>query len=316
MNPLDVSSYPNMEASSLCRQQLTYTADAETHQSMGVAPSPRYQRRSSVTRYSLDYVATEPRQPPQQIVKQDSFVSPEYDANYEITKSDDQVTNHFASSEDSAPRSRGRRCERRSSVTRYSISQAAPTHETRSLSPVPLARRASLTTVTVEKYEIPQGVDDATIMEEEPTIEPPRGRYRRRCSVTKYCLEDTHNVSTLVKVTVEEPCDTVESIEHRHMLANDTIESAGAGDLIVGWNQAGADFLENDYDGTQGEVDDGLICGFGDRPQAEKEPAIPEKSSYFRSILSQKFPIAQVWFKALRSEISTSSPAADAQTSG
>jgi hypothetical protein len=97
------------------------------------------------------------------------------------------------------------------------------------------------------------------------------------------------------------------------MLANDTIESAGAGDLIVGWNQAGADFLGSDDDCTIGGLDGGMICN-GDSRQRELEPTTPERGSYFRAILSQNFPIAKLWFNALRSEAMTTSAAADARS--
>lgn len=305
MNPHAVSSNPNLEVPSLNRQQLKYSGDDETRQT-SVAPSSRYQRRSSVTRYSLDQMTTEPRQGPLMVKKQGAFETPVCQSKNENTTSVDPVTNESAPSQDSVPRPRGGRYGRRSSVTRYSISQTAPNAETRSLSPVPLARRASITKVTVEKYKVPQGLDNTTI-DKEPTVEPPRGRYRRRCSVTKYCLEDAQKASTVVMVTVEEPLDTVESIEHRNMLANDTVESAGAGDLIVGWNQAGADFWGSDDDCDIGRVADGLICDFGVRQQVEKEPATPEKGSYFRAVLSHNFPSAQLWFKALDSEALTSS---------
>lgn len=313
MNPQTVSCYPNLELSSVIRQPLKYGTNDEKHQ-IDIASSPRYQRRSSVTRYSLDQMTTEPREALRKTKKQDTFEMPEHYSNYETTKSADPVTSKCELTEDTPQISERRRYGRRSSVTRYSIAHTAPTPETRSLSPVPLARRASITKITVEKYEIPEGADNTTITEDQPPVEPPRGRYRRRCSVTKYCLEDAQKASTLVKVTVEEPFDTVESLEHRKMLANDTIESAGAGDLIVGWNQAGADFLENDDDCTIGGLDDGTVCD-ADIHQRGKDPTIPEKGSYFRAVLSQTFPIAKHWFNALRSETMTTSEAADARSS-
>ncbi|KAI2511963.1 hypothetical protein MHU86_2479 [Fragilaria crotonensis] len=254
MNPQTVSCYPNLELSSVIRQPLKYGTNDEKHQ-IDSSPSPRYQRRSSVTRYSLDQMTTEPREALRKTKKQDTFEMPEHYSSYETTKSADPVT-----------------------------------------------------------IRIPEGADSTTITEDQPPVEPPRGRYRRRCSVTKYCLEDAQTASTLVKVTVEEPFDTVESIEHRKMLANDTIESAGAGDLIVGWNQAGADFLENDDDCTIGGLDDGTVCD-ADIHQRGKDPTIPEKGSYFRAVLSQTFPIAKHWFNALRSETMTTSEAGDARSS-
>lgn len=139
-------------------------------------------------------------------------------------------------------------------TSRYSVPQ--DTHgfrpQTRSLSPNPLKRRASAPKITVEEIE---SLEQATEKPEDKIIDssedrksyiPSQPRVRRRCSITKYSTEDATNSNkeqvVTVKLTVEEPADTVESLEHRHMLANDTIESRGAGDLIVGWNQAGGDF--------------------------------------------------------------------------
>jgi len=146
--------------------------------------------------------------------------------------------------------------------------------------------------------------------EQQPTIEqtqePPRGRYRRRCSVTQFCLEDVPKASTIVKVTVEEPPDTADPSEHRKMLANDTIESAVAGDLIMGWNRAGADYLESDDEGNRGDGE--LICGFGKRLGSSERRASmsalePETGNYFLGVLSKRFSNAPFWLKTLTTEV-------------
>lgn len=310
-----------------------------------VMPSKRYTRRSSVTRYSLEQMA----------VPSDSMMS---DANQTSTL-DSSEEPHLVSEESKGDheqplgkvvspstitkKSSSGRYGRRSSVTRYSLQQTA-IPETRSLSPVPFSRRGgSSTKITVEQ------VSDFTPEEEEQPVTPrPKSRYRRRCSVTKYSLDSAQTVAkqhyaathqgdvttpskattttVAVKVTVEEPIDTVDSIEHRHMLANDTIESSGAGDLIVGWNQATASFMDED-DEASTDGCDADVTGGGEVKQKD-DPAIattvvspkPIKSSPWWSgkggsnddkgeekegiwgVLQKNFSVSPFWIKNLGNE--------------
>ena len=295
MNPQNATAFPNWEAPNYHHQQkqmTTFPAESEKQESSD-APSRRYQRRSSVTSYSLEQTAPSTRQASTELKMQDISLDPE---TTPIARSDAPVPH--------------RRYGRRNSVTRCILENIVPVTETKSLSPVPLARRASLETVSVEKI----GGEDLqhqinTNQEQQPTIEqaqePPRGRYRRRCSVTQYCLEGAQMASTIAKVTVEEPPDTVDSSEHRQMLTNDTIESAVAGDLIMGWNRAGTDYLESDDEGNRGDGE--LICGFGKRLSSEKTASMSalesETGNYFLGVLTKRFSNAPFWFQTLESEV-------------
>jgi hypothetical protein len=119
------------------------------------------------------------------------------------------------------------------------------------------------------------------------------------------------------------------------MLANDTIESSGAGDLIVGWSQASADFLErddrsddddkvmhnNNNDNNTGVIDGELICGFGNRrvvPVSTPEDRVIQpttstaasesenSSNYFLGVLARRLSTVPFWFKTLESETTAS----------
>jgi len=199
----------------------------------------RYRRRCSVTRYSLDQMS-----PPEIVPKVEPNVITPQESDSAMQEVNAEPVPH-------------RRYQRRSSVTRYSYQQDPASYrpQTKSLSPNPLKRRGSMTIHTVEQVS---NNETGNQMNEEVVVTPPenagqegapRARFRRRCSVTKFSLDNTapgEEREVAVKFTVEEPMDTVEALEHRQMLANDTIESNGAGDLLVGWNQAAADFLENE----------------------------------------------------------------------
>ena len=388
-------------SSSTCRLPPPEGENIERNVAVIVAPSPRYQRRSSVTRYSLEHVIASPPVPQPTAVVTSSgseekdhtttiATAPKIDNpayNYSMNSNCTTEDNNLVVNSEGAPpptpsttaSMTHRRYGRRSSVTRYSLAQqVAPVPETRSLSPVPLARRASLTRITVEKKIVEHVMDPSQqhvnknyndhysstanlednkttstmMMEHHPVPDQPpgtdthgaqaappstRGRYRRRCSVTQYCLEDAATVkashsadttstttTTIVQVTVQEPMDTIESIEHRQMLANDTIESSGAGDLIVGWSQASADFLESDNKSDDDENaiihnnnggDDELICGFGNRlvpvdiahHTTSSTPSRSENgSSYFLAVLAKKLSKVPFWFKTLESETAVS----------
>ena len=309
------TSLPKSEAPRFHHQQkkqmTTFPAESETQEG-SVAPSRRCQRRSSVTSYSLEQMGTSSQQAPIKPNTQGISLDPETKLNNNITNSQEPaepVMDEATIARSAAPMPH-KRYGRRNSVTRCSFEHIAPVAEMRSLSPVPLARRASLETVSVEKI----GGEDLqhqinTNQEQQPTIEqaqePPRGRYRRRCSVTQYCLEGAQMASTIAKVTVEEPPDTVDSNEHRKMPTNDTIESAVAGDLIMGWNRAGADYLESDDEGNRGNGE--LICGFGKRLSSEKTASMSalesETGNYFLGVLTKRFSNAPFWFQTLESEV-------------
>ena len=296
MNPQNATAFPNWEAPNYHHQQkqmTTFPAESEKQESSD-APSRRYQRRSSVTSYSLEQTAPSTRQASTELKMQDISLDPE---TTPIARSDAPVPH--------------RRYGRRNSVTRCILENIVPVTETKSLSPVPLARRASFRNVSVDnvgeeelQHQINANQEKQPIIEQ--TQEPPRGRYRRRCSVTQYCLEDVPKVSTIVKATVEEPADTVDSSEHSKMLANDTIESAVAGDLITGWNRAGTDYLESDGEGNRGDGE--LICGFGKRLGSSERRASmsalePETGNYFLGVLSKRFSNAPFWLKTLTTEV-------------
>mmetsp|Transcript_10641 Transcript_10641/g.16292 ORF Transcript_10641/g.16292 Transcript_10641/m.16292 type:complete len:312 (-) Transcript_10641:36-971(-) len=228
-------------------------------------PFQRYRRRCSVTRYTLDHMS-----PPEVIPKPENLT----ELNVTTPKSNESESQPAALME-TAPASH----EMPNATSRYTVPQDTYGFrpQTRSLSPNPLKRRASAPKITVEEID---SLEQATEKPEDKVIDssedgknyiPSQPRVRRRCSITKYSTEDVTNSNkeqvVTVKLTVEEPADTVESLEHRHMLANDTIESRGAGDLIVGWDQAGGDFNNEiaedadlgEYDASK-EIDPGITA--------------------------------------------------------
>jgi len=162
-------------------------------------------------------------------------------------------------------------------------------------------------------------IEQVTEEENEPTsveeVPPSKARFRRRCSVTKYSLDCAQQIATSFKVTVEEPIDTVDSIEHRSMLANDTIESHGAGDLIVGWGNASADFIDE-------HADDGdLLCGFGTRANQISLPDVWQTKeyekptgSYVLNVLRKTFS-RNPWITTLHTEISVENSGVDDRAS-
>jgi hypothetical protein len=196
--------------------------------------------------------------------------------------------------------------------------------------PAPAPRRRYGRRCSVTKYSL-----DAAEVVAKTTVARPR--YQRRCSVTKFSLptivstNDIDNVSS-ISLTDAEPADTVDSLEHREMLANDTIESSGAGDLtFIGWNKAKAATALETSTALNGAEDENvavgeLICGFESRrfmilkmEQEEEEkqwsppPSPSEKRGYFLGVLSKRFSMTPSWVKtslesevpAMRSSIST-----------
>mmetsp|Transcript_28943 Transcript_28943/g.33095 ORF Transcript_28943/g.33095 Transcript_28943/m.33095 type:complete len:355 (-) Transcript_28943:287-1351(-) len=225
----------------------------------------RYRRRCSVTRYSLDDMS-----PPTEVIPQAPQVEPnvitttpttteeslsETATQETTTSSEQQLQQQQDLQQGQPPLPPHRRYQRRSSVTRYNLQQNDIRPQTKSLSPNPLKRRGSTTKYTVEQVSNKEAeahqentIAETTEVPEDTKKEFP-ARFRRRCSITKYSLNgatsDEEPKVVSFKLTVEEPMDTVEALEHRQMLANDTIESGGAGDLLIGWNNASADFLGN-----------------------------------------------------------------------
>jgi len=262
-----------------------------TQQLPDEAPQPpfeRYRRRCSVTRYTVDHMS-----PPEVIkknenLKESNIITPNtHEPETQLGTLMVAASNAYSSD------------QRKSAISRYAVPQdnSGFRPQTRSLSPNPLKRRASVPKVTVEEIE---RLEQAAEMSDDDIIEPPEERreylpshprVRRRCSITKYSLDNTCDDNAeeqvvTVKLTLEEPVDTVESLEHRQMLANDTIESRGAGDLIVGWDQAGADFMdENTEDGitTSEKIDSGIAAMLNEHDSINFEQEPLEKQSFSTS---------------------------------
>lgn len=310
---------------------------ATTSETVATPPFSRYRRRSSVTRYSLD------------------------DSNNDNNLAKDQPCYEESSSpEETTTTIPHKRYGRRGSVTRFSLHTAAAATspklpETRSLSPVPIARRGSVTTYTAvvvvatepspeesqpsspEEHSPESEPEPQVTLPQEEVQEPPRVRYGRRCSITKYSLDAAHVVakSTVervteprvqrrcsvtkyslvttptteqpqVSLTVEEPIDTIDSIEHQQMLANDTIESSGAGDLLMGWRHHSPTTIKPSSSSKSSDNAGQLICGFGTRKQRQQQQHKQQgKSSYFFAVISKKLSMTTpIWVKTnLRSEV-------------
>jgi hypothetical protein len=338
MEPIiQLDSYQNCKEFSDANVIHDYPADVPPRKS-------RYQRRSSVTRYSLDQMSLSPSQPilaTPSLGNESDPTHPHMESNCAFIQVGHSVQKDPCTT--NAPDTSHRRYSRRSSVTRYSISQGTDpitAMETRSLSPVPLSRRATAIKVKVEAVDFSDILDENTLEDNIPTkdVEPvkvtpgttQKSRYPRRCSVTKYCLEGSSATpSSCVKVTVEEPLDTIESMEHRSMLANDIVESSGAGDLLVGWNQAGAAFFEKDdqmeifvskntveqMDLNQNMVEEVLISEFGEKKRTEVRRLSSSSStlenkregSYILDVISKPLCMARWWFRSLESEVKSTS---------